>query len=207
MSDSSGCVEIIHAGQGRTGTFSVIKALELLGYKCYHMHECLKNNDWDLWIQAYDCAKNKNKNNQLFDYNKIFNGKYNLNKTTYHATFDFPASMAYNEISKEYPNAKVILTVREFDKWYVSNINTIFELTKTIRNSIFYYLLPNLRKSNDFIWDEWLKWGGYSFNDTKNAKNVQKIEKMYNDWNNHFQNQIDYHCHRHCHCHYACHLN
>jgi hypothetical protein len=49
-------LEIIGAGYGRTGTFSMRLALEKLGYPTYHMYELENNKDHDpeLWSRAFD---------------------------------------------------------------------------------------------------------------------------------------------------------
>ncbi len=45
----------------------------------------------------------------------------------YQATVDFPAYPWYKEHMKKYPEAKVILTVRPFEKWYTSIQSTIWQ--------------------------------------------------------------------------------
>jgi hypothetical protein len=45
----------------------------------------------------------------------------------YQATVDFPAYPWYKEHMKQYPDAKVILTVRPFEKWYTSVHSTIWQ--------------------------------------------------------------------------------
>ena len=43
----------------------------------------------------------------------------------YDATVDFPCYPWYKEHMKRYPEAKVILTVRDFESWYKSVTNTV----------------------------------------------------------------------------------
>ena len=44
-------LKVIGAGFGRTATESLQKALIILGYKCYHMHEIFKNKHHTFHIQ------------------------------------------------------------------------------------------------------------------------------------------------------------
>lgn len=45
----------------------------------------------------------------------------------FQATVDFPAYPWYKEHMKQFPDAKVILTVRPFEKWYTSIQSTIWQ--------------------------------------------------------------------------------
>lgn len=106
-------IQIIGAGFGRTGTLSLKLALEELGFrKCYHMVELLQNpEDVVLWEQAGE--------GQAVDWGSLFED--------YQAIVDFPGCCHYQELMKYYPDAKVILTVRDPETWYESSRNTILE--------------------------------------------------------------------------------
>ncbi len=104
-------LQIIGAGFGRTGTLSLKTALEQLGYPCYHMVECFPKGPahWKLWEEAL--AGNP-------DWDALFEG--------FTATVDFPACTSYQALADYYPDAKVILSVRDPEKWYQSLQDTIF---------------------------------------------------------------------------------
>jgi len=104
-------LEIIGAGFGRTGTMSLKFALEQLGYPCYHMVECFPKGPehWKLWEQVGKGAP---------DWDAIFEG--------FTATVDFPACTSYAQLADYYPDAKVVLTVRDPQKWFASVQSTIF---------------------------------------------------------------------------------
>lgn len=105
-------LQVIGAGFGRTGTMSMKVALEQLGLgPCYHMVECLPRGPehWQQWI---DAANGKP------DWETLFAG--------FGATVDFPASSSYQALANYYPNAKVVLTVRDPEQWYESTQETIF---------------------------------------------------------------------------------
>ncbi len=104
-------LQVIGAGFGRTGTFTLKKALERLGFDpCYHMVEVFGQPTHDgLWMQAAD--------GRLDDWEQIFSG--------YHATVDWPGCAFYASLMERYPEAKVILTVRDPESWYKSAAATI----------------------------------------------------------------------------------
>ncbi len=108
-------LEIIGAGFGRTGTLSMKAALEQLGYiKTHHMVEVLPNAAQRLlWQQVGEGAPP--------DWDAIFDG--------YRASVDFPSSSYYKELLAHYPDAKVVLTVRDPESWYKSASETIYSIS------------------------------------------------------------------------------
>ena len=111
ITSSSQTIKIIGAGFGRTGTASLKESLEILGFKCYHMGEIFSNPKLlhsNLWIQAFE--------GKLSDYDLIF--KSSGDSSPYTATVDWPSTAVYEDILKQYSDAKVILTVRDSESWY-----------------------------------------------------------------------------------------
>jgi len=105
-------LQIIGAGLGRTGTTSLKAALEeLLGGRCYHMLEVRERDaDPDIWGDAYE--------GRLPDWTTFFDG--------YAATVDWPAAPFWREMSEAFPDAPILLSVRDADDWWRSASNTIF---------------------------------------------------------------------------------
>ena len=103
-------LKIVGAGLGRTGTASLKIALEKLGFgPCYHMSEVLARPEHvGLWTEV---------GNGRPDFARIFAG--------FSATVDFPACIYWRELLQHYPDAKVILSVRDAEKWYRSTQETI----------------------------------------------------------------------------------
>ena len=101
-------MKVICAGWGRTGTRSLKYALEnLLGEPSYHMQNILLNKRHaKLWHNSIF------ENNEQFDWEEIYSG--------YGACLDFPSCNYYKNLMKEYPEAKVILTVRDSKSWVKS---------------------------------------------------------------------------------------
>ncbi|MBV8076406.1 MAG: hypothetical protein JO284_08415 [Planctomycetaceae bacterium] len=105
-------IQVIGAGLGRTGTLSLKAALEELGFaKCYHMVEVLARMDD---ARTWDAAAR----GEPVDWDRLFSG--------YRATVDLPGCVFYRELLEKYPEAKVILTVRDPERWYDSARQTIY---------------------------------------------------------------------------------
>jgi len=105
-------LQVIGAGFGRTGTLSLKLALERLGVgRCYHMlefRECPAHVP--LWRQVADGRQD------LWD--TIFE--------RYRASVDWPGCRFWRDLATYYPDAKVILTIRDPEHWYESVSNTIY---------------------------------------------------------------------------------
>jgi len=99
-------LQVIAVGLGRTGTTSLKVALEELGFgPCFHMTELLRNPaSWPLWLRA--CR------GEDVDWEAAFHG--------YRSSTDDPGTLCWRKLVKFYPNAKIILTTRDPDKWFAS---------------------------------------------------------------------------------------
>ena len=107
-------LRVVGAGLGRTGTHSLKIALEqLLGGPCYHMIEVFGHPEHvPLWR---DAALGKEP-----DWDALF--------ADYVATVDWPGAAVWSEMSAHYPDAIVLLSVRDSaDAWWKSASNTIFK--------------------------------------------------------------------------------
>ncbi len=104
-------MKLIGAGLPRTGTLSQKIALEMLGLgPCYHMVNVLGELDeTERWRQAL---------NRELSLDAIFDG--------FEATVDWPGSFFYKELVDLYPDAKVLLSVRDGDSWARSMHDTIW---------------------------------------------------------------------------------
>jgi len=104
-------IRVIGAGLGRTGTLSLKMALEELGFvKCYHMTEVLARLED---VKHWDAAAR----GRPVDWDALFAG--------YQATVDWPGCAFYEDFLHRYPEAKVVLTVRDPNRWYDSAQQTI----------------------------------------------------------------------------------
>jgi hypothetical protein len=107
-------VQVIGAGFGRTGTWSLKAALEEIGFgPSFHMVDLMPHPDRaPMFLAAL--------NGEDVDWNVVFDG--------FRSTVDWPGCTFYDRILKAYPDAKVILSVRDPEKWYASAERTIYAL-------------------------------------------------------------------------------
>ncbi|MGW7403990.1 sulfotransferase family protein [Streptomyces sp. NPDC054833] len=104
-------LEIFGVGFGRTGTLSLKKALERLGFgPCHHMLGLFEDPDTvALWQAA---ARGKQ-----VDWTRVYQG--------YRSGVDWPGAAFWRQITAAFPGAKVILTERDPDAWYASAESSI----------------------------------------------------------------------------------
>ena len=104
-------LSVIGAGLPRTGTSSQKLALEQLGFgPCYHMTETFPRPEhWPLWETAAAGGP--------VDWNVLFEG--------WGSTTDAPGCNFYRELANYFPDAKVILSVRDPEAWFASTQATI----------------------------------------------------------------------------------
>jgi Sulfotransferase domain len=109
-------LHVVGAGLGRTGTLSLKHALErLLGAPCYHMMEVFgRPGDIAVWQRALEGDEP--------DWQTFL--------SDYAATVDWPACAFWRELTDEFPDACVLLSVRDTDGWWDSADNTIFQVSK-----------------------------------------------------------------------------
>ncbi|MCL4860757.1 MAG: hypothetical protein KJZ93_15180 [Caldilineaceae bacterium] len=135
-------IQLIGAGFGRTGTTSIKAALEELGFgPCYHMIEVLTHPAHvPVWSGALG--------GRTVDWRTFL--------AHYGAIVDWPGCTFYQELMAVYPEAKVLLTVREPEVWYESTRNTIYRLPRSPVMRTLRFFVPHLRhffRMNDqFIW-------------------------------------------------------
>ena len=111
-------LEVIGAGLGRTGTYSLKLALEILGLgPCHHMEEVIRNAPVQVpvWRSAVDGKA---------DWDAAHGG--------YRSAVDWPTAAFWKELSAIHPDARFILTVRDPEKWHESFSGTILQLLSTI---------------------------------------------------------------------------
>src|SRR5580765_7820078 len=97
---------IIGSGFGRTGTASLKRALETLGFgPCHHMEEVLAHPE------------------QVPHWRQCIAG----------TQVDWPGAHVWRELAKAYPEAKVIHSVRPEEAWWTSFSATIGKLLSVYR--------------------------------------------------------------------------
>jgi hypothetical protein len=106
-------MKLIGAGMPRTGTLTQKTALEMLGVgPCYHMVDVLADLEQaSLWERALDGEG---------PWDEVFDG--------FHSTVDWPGGYFYRELADYYPDAKVLLSVRDPAAWERSMRQTVWSV-------------------------------------------------------------------------------
>ncbi len=113
-------MRLINTGLGRTGTTSLKAALERLGYgPCYHMFDVVSNPERLQQWEKVVC------DGQQPDWQALFDG--------FTSAVDGPSAIYHKEIVQAFPEAKVILTIRDGEEWYRSTYDTLYQFA--VRNT------------------------------------------------------------------------
>ncbi len=104
-------LQVIGAGFGRTGTLSLKTALEQVGFApCHHMFEVIGHPEQAAgWLAAA--------RGDAVDWDALLDG--------YAAQVDWPGCALWRELLDAFPEAKVVLSVRDLDRWWDSFRSTI----------------------------------------------------------------------------------
>lgn len=105
-------MQVIGAGVGRTGTFSLKLAINRLGFgPCHHMEAVIQNMPAQvpLWSAALGGKA---------DWRAVYDG--------FGSAVDWPTAAFFRELADAYPDAKFILTHRNPETWADSFSETIY---------------------------------------------------------------------------------
>jgi hypothetical protein len=130
-------MKLIGAGFGRSGTMSIKAALDQMGAgPCYHMKITLKRyHHMRFFMRAW--------RGQKVNWNRFFR--------RYNCVVDWPTCSFYKELMHEFPDAKILLNVRNPEDWWDSMHETIWAIQPA-----FPWWFPGIyRKIHDEI-----IWGG-----------------------------------------------
>ncbi|RSM81646.1 sulfotransferase family protein [Kibdelosporangium aridum] len=115
-------LKIVNAGLGRTGTTSLQVALDRLGFgPCYHMFDIINSPQrlaqWEKIVVE----------GQTPDWETVFDG--------FTSAVDGPPAIYYQEITKALPDVKVVLTIRDAERWYQSTYDTLYQFVLKSREN------------------------------------------------------------------------
>jgi Sulfotransferase domain len=129
-------IKVIGSGFGRTGSLSLKIALEELGFsRCYHMTDVLSQPEH---ARIWDAAAR----GQPVDWDQLFEG--------YQATVDWPGCAFYEQLMRRYPDARVILSVRDPELWYESAKQTIYQVRRAFPAWL-QLLMPRMRHFGSMV--------------------------------------------------------
>lgn len=127
-------------------------ALRKLGYNPYHGSECFKNppHDFHLWIEAMEC--------NFLDGQKprYYTDEFDRMIGSYDAILDIPACIFWEDLCRAYPDAKIILTTRDVDSWYISANATVFKFMRVPFFRFWHHMdstvLGPLFRQSELVW-------------------------------------------------------
>ncbi|KAF4233517.1 hypothetical protein CNMCM8980_010234 [Aspergillus fumigatiaffinis] len=107
-------MEILLLGMPRTGTISIRMAFEILKYRPFHgrmMDEM--PHLYPLWTEALEARYlHTGKDYTRADYDKLFDG--------FNVSCNIPGTLVAAELIMAYPEAKVVVSTRDVDRWQQS---------------------------------------------------------------------------------------
>jgi hypothetical protein len=162
-------LQVIGAGFGRTGTHSLQVALETLGFgPCHHMREVMAHPKQAATWQAAQRGEKVDWARFLADYR---------------ASVDWPSCTFYRELMVAFPDAKVLLSVRDPERWYESTRETIYELSGGGMPGWLRRIAPPLRAVHDTASLIWTNTFGGRFEDKAHAiavfeANIAEVERV-----------------------------
>ncbi|MEJ2604667.1 MAG: sulfotransferase [Gammaproteobacteria bacterium] len=107
-------MQVIGAGVGRTGTYSLKLAINQIGLgPCHHMEEVLHNMPVQVPLWSAAVAGDP-------DWSRIYDG--------YQSAVDWPTACFFRELSAAFPDARFVLTERDPERWADSFGATIYKL-------------------------------------------------------------------------------
>ena len=109
-------MKVICAGLPKTGTTSLAKALQVLGYNVYDFMEHLTFHQRE-WIDSFETDR-------LPNFKEMYEGV--------DAITDMPPVFWFEEIAAVFPEAKVILTVRDSEEQWLESYKRQRQLSKEI---------------------------------------------------------------------------
>lgn len=131
-------MKVIGVGLPRTATLTQKIALEMLGFgPCYHMVNVLSDlSNVPTWTDAFEGGAK---------WDEVFAG--------HQSTVDWPGSFFWQELVSEYPDAKVLLSVRPAQAWAKSMSETIYDV---VYGDSLMHDLSEARRRLDPGWDDYM---------------------------------------------------
>jgi hypothetical protein len=155
-------MKLIGAGYGRTGTMSLKGALESLGVgPCLHMIDLIRDPSLpERWTPILADVP--------VDWAEIFAG--------YESTVDWPGCSYYRELMDAFPDAKVLLNIRDFEGWHRSMLNTVYAIRKAkmIGQELYEGTEPEVSPATWQVIGKtvWTEFEGGDFEDPAHARRV-----------------------------------
>ena len=153
-------LEVIGAGFGRTGTTSLKQALERLGFeRCHHMDAVSTSREQ---VAAWTAIARGDEP----DWDRVFDG--------FRASCDWPSCTYWEELHRHFPEAKIVLTVRDESRWYDSVAETIYPASFLPPRWIVWAIPPLARFRKMVVAQVWDGVFGGRFEDREHALRIYR---------------------------------
>jgi len=174
--DKKQAMHVIGAGLPRTGTDSLRTALEELGYYPHHMARLwdkarLEDQYWVPFLRdliKHDTADVPSAE-PLMDY---------LSRAGYNATTDAPAVHLFPVLMTKYPNAKVILGVRDRPRDWALSVRTLLRMSEVRKRLPWKWIM---HETGNYIWPAFKAIVGKP---VRASDTVEELEEVYKLWEN-----------------------
>jgi hypothetical protein len=177
-------LKVLGAGFPRTGTISTKKALERMGYKVFHHAEVASN------------GLTRDLNRALMSNSDFYLDKF-VHKVLalgYNATLDTPMQLLVFRLARKFPDAKVLLTVRDSPEQWTKSANLVYHLA---RHSVAFPWSHIVDQEYQFasvteLWgteqvvercQSWFPWVDCVARKYMRALDGRSFEQVYLDWN------------------------
>lgn len=113
-------MRVLVLGVSRTGTSSIMQALQTLGYTPFHMMQIHRDNSQiPYWHEAINVTFLPDSSRPAHQRGAPPYGREELDKllAEYDAVTDWPAALFVEQLVEAYPEAKVVLTRRGYESW------------------------------------------------------------------------------------------
>eukprot|EP01083_Nonionella_stella_P004958 14494_1 len=185
---------IIGAGLPRTGTTSLSVALADLGFNAYHSRTALiaPKNEANVFVNAFNLKAEKKKEQGLSGLQTIehwekltlndkeinWNDVYHFDENKYDAALTISSAL-YMDLMQQYPNYKVILTVRDNSNKWCESIAAVTSGLHTVLNRFGISIVHKLTGFNSaVVAGPQLLWWTH-----EEAENEEYMTQFYDNWN------------------------
>ncbi|KAL8671385.1 MAG: hypothetical protein Q9168_004117 [Polycauliona sp. 1 TL-2023] len=178
--DFGDTLQVIGAGLPRTGTSSLKKALEILGFDpCHHMVECYNKPEHSV---AYAKLMNTKADPNATP-EELFQATLAVKKALrgYRAAVDCPTSEVYMDLLAIFPNAKVILSVRDSEEQWWKSFNDTLGAQLGILYPLLTYPIGFLRKQQMVVWAVKRRWIAISGGPLGPATYMAHVKSVHED--------------------------
>ncbi|CAH8546839.1 unnamed protein product [Schistosoma turkestanicum] len=184
-------LEVIVVGLNKTGTSCLKSALETLyhGSPCFHYTDLLyeSNETIEKWLELHLCQHQTRVNGFHYNTQELLR----MLLKNYKSVSGIPITSFLNDLLQMFPNAKVILTVRNAELWHAACRANLIPYRSNNNSK----LLQFIQKFNIFSWLtdlDRLKLLSLqnTLGKTVNLKNDNELITAYSRWNDHVKSIV-----------------